>query len=330
MSRYHHFSHINTAAIAGCLLLAMALSACAPTATTTPATLPVEATATLEITTPSVATTLPATETPAKTESATAAPTAYDPNVADSWKQLPVIPETISDKMRAVYQTGQNGGGLDAHAFSKIGDCETSSDYFLKPFDLASSGYNLGDYADLQETLDQFKGSFAWSSLAAQPGFSVSSVFSSLWSDADVCHANEWPIDCEIRVHQPAFALVMFGTNDIKNTRPTFEKNLQALVEKLLKNNVVPILATKADDLEGDESINAIIAHVAYENDVPLWNYWRAVQDLPGHGLNEDQTHLTYAAPDFNDPQAMQSGWPWRNLTALQALDAVWRGVTKE
>jgi hypothetical protein len=23
----------------------------------------------------------------------------------------------------------------------------------------------------------------------------------------------------------------------------------------------------------------------------------------------------------------MQSGWPVRNLTALQALDAVWRGV---
>jgi hypothetical protein len=23
----------------------------------------------------------------------------------------------------------------------------------------------------------------------------------------------------------------------------------------------------------------------------------------------------------------MQNGWPWRNLTALQSLDAVWRGV---
>jgi hypothetical protein len=23
----------------------------------------------------------------------------------------------------------------------------------------------------------------------------------------------------------------------------------------------------------------------------------------------------------------MQNAWPWRNLTALQSLDAVWRGV---
>ena len=230
--------------------------------------------------------------------------------------------------MRSVYAAGQKGGGLDDHAFSKIGDCETSSDYFLKPFDLSTSGYDLGEYSDLQGVIDQFKGSFASKSLVAQPGFSISSVFSSIWGDPDVCHANEWPIDCEIRVHKPAFALVMFGTNDVENSRPTFTKNLKALVDQLLRNHVVPILATKSNNLEGDNSINAIIAQVAYEKDVPLWNYWRAVQGLPNQGLEADKIHLIYAAPNFNYPEAMQAGWPWRNLTALQVLDAVWRGVT--
>lgn len=317
-------------AIAGCLLLAVAIFGCTTA-------LPGDTEKTIE---PTAIALLPiATELPtlSPTENvqpavtavpAKATPAVYDPKKPGSWKLLPVIPESISDKMRAVYAAGQNGGGLDAHAFSKIGDCETSSEYFLQPFDYSTAGYNLGEYSELQGVIDQFKGSFAWKSLAAKPGFSISSVFSSIWADPNTCNANEWPIDCEIRMHMPAFALVMFGTNDIKNSRPAFKKNLEMLVDKLLKNKIVPILATKADNLEGDNSVNAIIAQVAYEKEVPLWNYWRAVQDLPGGGLNEDQTHLTYAAPLFNDPEAMKAGWPWRNLTALQVLDVVWRGVT--
>ncbi len=306
--------------IAGVVLLAMTLSACAAQATQA---LPPTPEVTKELPTATVADVATQVAEP----QATSAPDGYDPKVPGSWKQLPVIPTEISDKMKAVYAAGQNGGGLNARAFSKIGDCETSSDFFLKPFDLSSSGYDLGEYSDLQGVIDHFEGSFGWKSLAAQPGFSISSVFSSLWADSDTCLANEWPIDCEIRVHRPAFALVMFGTNDVHNTRPTFKKNLEGLVDKLLKNDVVPILVTKADNLEGDNSINAIIAQVAYEKEVPVLNYWRAAQELPDQGLEADKIHLTYAAPRFSDPEAMKFGWPWRNLTALQALDAVWRGV---
>ncbi len=316
---------LNKWVIAGAILLAMTLSACAAQVTLTAlptSETPVSATEVLPI--------VPDAEvvTQAVEVQATAAQAVYyDPSVPDTWKLLPVIPTEVSEKMKAVYAAGQNGGGLNAKAFSKIGDCETSSDFFLKPFDLSESGYDLGDYSNLQGVIDHFEGSFAWKSLAAQPGFSISSVFSSLWADSDSCLANEWPIDCEIRVHRPAFALVMFGTNDVHNTRATFKKNLEALVDKLIKNDVVPILVTKADNLEGDNSINAIIAQVAYEKEVPVLNYWRAAQQLPDQGLEADKIHLTYAAPRFNDPDTMKYGWPWRNLTALQALDAVWRGV---
>jgi hypothetical protein len=67
---------------------------------------------------------------------------------------------------------------------------------------------------------------------------------------------------------------------------------------------------------------------LAVDYDVPLWNFWRAVKDLPNHGLQEDGVHLTWAGNHFDDPDAMSHGWPVRNLTALEALDAVWRGVT--
>ena len=89
------------------------------------------------------------------------------------------------------------------------------------------------------------------------------------------------------------------------------------------------ILATKADNLEGDHSINAAIAEIAYEYDIPLWNFWAAVQPLPDNGLTEDGFHLTYAQPFFDDPFRMEQGWPWRNLTALQAIDTVWKYLVR-
>jgi hypothetical protein len=89
----------------------------------------------------------------------------------------------------------------------------------------------------------------------------------------------------------------------------------------------LPILATKADNWEGNHGINAAIARIAAEYEIPLWNFWLAVQPLPNHGVSEDGFHLTYARNFFDDPVRMQSSWPVRNLTALQALDAVWKAV---
>jgi hypothetical protein len=245
----------------------------------------------------------------------------YDPNMPDSWKLLPVIPESVSTKMKLLYQKGKTSG-LNQSAFSKVGDCETYSPYFLAPFDLRSTGYDLGPYPSLIETINQYKGSFSRVSLAAKSGFSVSSVFSSVWADPTQCKSKETPLICEIRVNRPAIMLVMFGTNDVKtSSREAFEANLKLLLDYAILNNVVPVLATKADNLEGDESINAIITRVAEEYQVPVWNYWRALQELPNQGLEPDQTHLTYAQPFFGNAENMQKGWPVRNLTALQVLE---------
>jgi hypothetical protein len=291
---------------------------------------------------PSPAVIIPATFTPTLepyTSTPTSAPTEfvltpgetatsesfYDPSVPDSWKNLPVIPETVSQKMIDLYKKGQESGN-NKRAFSKAGDCETSSEYFLSPFDLGPKNYTLGSHSDLQEVINHFRGSFGRVSIAAKPSFSVSSMFTSLWSDPALC-GDEYPISCEYRINRPAFALIMFGTNDVHNSPDVFEKNLRALIEFSLKNHVIPILATKADNLEGDGRINATIAQLAYEYEVPVWNFWRAVQGLPGNGMKEDQVHFTYAPNDFDNPDDMLRGWPVRNLTALQVLDKVWRTV---
>ena len=72
------------------------------------------------------------------------------------------------------------------------------------------------------------------------------------------------------------------------------------MIETCIEYGVVPILSTKADNLEGDGSINATIVRLAEEYEVPLWNFWAAIQDLPRHGLQEDGAHLTWNPNDFS------------------------------
>jgi hypothetical protein len=282
-------------------------------------------TSTAPIELPTVTSTAVPTIIPTETAEPVLIPTpdlnAYDPKIADSWKNLPIVPETVSDRVRALYAAGKTSG-LNQNAFSKAGDCETSTNFFLAPFDWKQSGYRLGEFEYLRPTLDFYHGSFSRVSVAAKSGFSVFSVFSTIWADPKVCLANEIPLGCEIRINKPAILLITFGTNDANvSSRAAFEKNLRKVLDYAISNNVIPVLTTKADNLEGDESVNAVIARLAYEYEIPLWNFWRAAQALPNSGLEADMFHLTYAQPFFDSPENMQKGMPVRNLTALQILD---------
>lgn len=277
---------------------------------------------------------LTTTTTPLPTQvvpSATVAPTAtLSPTATLAvstpvfWQDLPIVP-ALSPHARQVYQQGLAKGN-NPHAFAKAGDCETVTDWFLVDFDRGPRFYSLGPYQDLQPVIDYYKGSFARNSVAARRGFNAAALLTSFWSDPTQCKPDENPLGCEFRLFRPSFVLVMLGTNDVPH-KDSFEQNLRKVIQFSLDQDVLPVLVTKADNLEGDESINATIARLAQEYDLPLWNFWGAVQPLPDHGLQEDGAHLTYATSFFDDPEKMKSAWPWRNLTALQVLDAIWKGV---
>lgn len=255
------------------------------------------------------------------TPSTTAAPTR--PTLRpDQWKTLPVIPP-ISDRVAAIYQQGLALGN-NPNAFSKIGDCGSTPAWFLGDFDRGPEFYDLGPYTGLQEVIEHFHGSFGRTSLAARSGFNASALFAPLWSDRAYCQASETPLACEYRNQRPSLVFVMLGTNDV--WRPEeFEPQMRKIIEYSLHNGVIPILSTKADNQEKDFRINATIARLAFEYDLPLWNFWAAAQPLPDGGLQEDGAHLTWGRNFFADEEAMQHAWPWRNLGALQMLDAIWR-----
>jgi len=242
----------------------------------------------------------------------------------EAWKELPVVP-SVSQTTAQIYQKGLEIG-RDPHRFSKIGDCQNVSSYFLSPFEHPSA-YRLGNYTNLQDAIDWFKGSFTRDSLAVKGGFNVAAVLSPLRADPKQCEKGESPAACELRVHNPSFAIISMET--WWSGKPeNYEKYMRQLIEYLISQGIVPILATKADNLEGGHQINQTLGQLAWEYDIPLWNFWASVQSLPDKGLTDDGFHLTLGDYFYDNPQTTQTGWSKRNLTALQALDAVWRGVT--
>lgn len=251
-------------------------------------------------------------------------PTILQTLSCEEWQSWPVIPQ-LGETARQLYQRGQASGN-NSRAFSKIGDGEISTEWFFTAFDVGESYYDLGPYQELRPVIDQFEGSFGRMSMAARRGFNAQRILDPSRSDPSLCETGESPLTCELRLQRPGFAILSLGTNQIWQPEE-FESGMRQILEILLSHNVVPILSTKGDNLEGDQRINHTIACLAQEHDVPLWNFWAAIQPLPNHGLQPDLEHLTYGKTDFDNPNAMQTAWTLRNLTALQVLDTVWRGV---
>ena len=265
------------------------------------------------------------TSQPATIQVVTEFPTVLQTISCEHWHSLPVRP-TVSETVRELYRSGQKGGN-NAHAFSKIGDGEISAEWFFTSFDLGENYYDLGPYQNLLPVIGYFDGSFGRDSKAARRGFNTRLILDPSASELNFCESGESPLTCEMRLHKPSFAILSLGTNQIWQPEE-FETGMRQILDILISENVVPILSTKGDNLEGDHRINRTIACLAQEYELPLWNFWAAIQPLPNHGLQPDLEHLSYGINDFDDDNAMQSAWTLRNLTALQALDTVWRAVT--
>jgi hypothetical protein len=231
--------------------------------------------------------------------------------------------------------------GNRADVFSKVGDSITASPSFLGP--IGEGRYQLGDYGYLQAAIDHFSvsnaregNSFLNPSLAAGIGWSAWAALDPQFSDATQCAPGETPLVCEYRLTRPAFALIMFGTNDTGyRTSAEYEGDLRRIVDVSESMGVVPILSTIPSRPEMPERVaefNRIVREVAAANALPVWDYYAALEGLPNDGLAWDNIHPSSPdewyqdAADFR-PQNLIYGYVIRNLTALQVLDSVWRQV---
>lgn len=252
-----------------------------------------------------------ATTTKAQEPSATPATDGtVEPTPVD-WKSLPVLP-TVSDELRAIYLQGIENGN-DPHAFSFLGDCLSQPDVFMGTY--GSDPAAVAALPDgLQETVANFASSFDRYSPAVKDGTTTGALLWGEWNDNEegFCEAGESPLDCELRVHRPSIVFIHIGTHwETRNYR-----YLTMIVERILESGAVPVLATKADDRELDERVNQDVANLAAELGIPVWNFWASVQVLPNGGVDaESSWELTEDAMQIH------------RLSALEALDAVWRAV---
>jgi hypothetical protein len=243
---------------------------------------------------------------------------------------MPVIP-AVSATARRIYQAGLLHNN-DPHAFSILGDCISLPNSLFTYYGKGLGHYDLAEFGYLQPVIDWFHDSFNRQSISLANGFTSAAVLSPLMADPKQCKPDENPMACEYRIHHPSYALIAVGTDDYKSTPDAYEKRMRQIVEYTISKGIIPILRTKADNREGNDAFNKILARLASEYDIPLWNFWAAVQPLRSHGLLDDQGHLTWAAPNnwnrSDYPNSMENAVPVYNLTALETLDAVWQGVT--
>jgi hypothetical protein len=240
-----------------------------------------------------------------------------------AYDSIIVMPDNVKANIQAIYANGL-AMGRNPHAFTKIGDSTIEYPYFMARFD-QPGGYKLGDYAYLQDVVNYYAGAFDRESAAVKRGQRPSTVLNPLWATASFCYSSETPVACEFRAEQPSIVFIRLGSNET-NTQ-AFETYYRQLVEFCIANGVVPILGTKADRIEGpSNATNNVIRQVAADYAVPLWDFDLVAGTIPNRGVGRDGIHLTsYYSHDYTSPEAFTRGYGVHNLTALMALDAVWK-----
>lgn len=232
--------------------------------------------------------------------------------------------EATAAHVRQIFASGQELG-RDAHAYSVLGDSTVMTPHLLARFD--RDDLVLGPYDYLQPTVDYFQGIWQRFGVATNYGLHSWSVFDPLWANKDWCEPNEDILHCEFRLQNSAFLLIRLGSNDA-GTPGGFEYNVRQVIEQTIANGIVPIIITKPDRFEGDNTNNEILRRLAAENQVPIWDLDRVAETLPGKGLNTDQIHMVeYTANDFNDPAVFSSGHAMQDLSGLMVLQAILQTV---
>ena len=313
-------------------LVAPVITACTmPGFEPTPTPVPPTATPT---DTPTPTPTPTATNTPTSTPTPTLTPTPAPLSselIPQEINGMPLdafilMDEEVEANIREIYAKGQEMG-RNPNAFSKLGDSLIANPFFLRVFDQRDprlGHYNLGSYAPLQETIDYYDGSFDRHGAAVKVGLHAWSVFDPMWANKELCQPGENLLACEIRLNNPSVMVVLLGTND-NVPRNYFEKHYDQAIKYIIDQGIVPVLFTKADRHEGpDNHNNEAVRHVAAKYKLPLVDFDKLADTLPGRGLGPDNTHLKVARSyDYTQPKTFTYGTAVHNLATLIMLDRV-------
>lgn len=229
-----------------------------------------------------------------------------------NWKELPIQPE-INAHAFEIYEHGISLGRDPSH-ISVIGDCQAIPFVFLGRYGI--SQYTLsGTDTRLEPMIEVFRDSFAREGAAVRGGFTAAAVLSPVRSDPDLCMPGENPLECEWRINNPSIVFINLETWREEGTVDRYETYLQKIVEFALEQGSLPIIIMKADKAEAETHvINPAMARVAYQYDVPIINFWQAVQYIGNRGID----------PDRDGFHLSEEGYHLKEILALRTLYEVW------
>ncbi len=206
----------------------------------------------------------------------------------------PILPNisALQGGLRAIYANGVNSTGTQANVFAQAGDNIFTQPGILDPFTTGGQ-YELSSNTDLQPIIDWFNTdlggitSFSRNSLAVNPGFMARDLLDPSRGDAS-CNG-EAPLACELHQIHPVLMFVSIGSSDVNNntTVGEFQNELSQIVSTIVSNGTIPVLLTIPDNGSNPntQAFNEAIITVAQQNNIPLLNAARALNELSSFNL---------------------------------------------
>jgi hypothetical protein len=271
-----------------------------------------------------------------------------------------------SSHVRAVFAEGRAQGRRD-DVFGVVGDSMSIERAFLRPFSLeADDRFVLSPAVrdalrvDGDRTIiDVFRGVAA----ARDPDDGTMRDSFSAPRAARVGMEAPWALTPNLHGHtaignlierlSPAYAIVMFGTNDAVHGVATpnalaeeFKTKLGAIIDELESHGVVAILTTLPKHLRDKRyadcpvkgtsrsnmrwlvqtnALSAAVAELAYARHLPLIDFHYALDPLLDHGVGKDGVHPSryFKGGGSLDENGLGCGYNVRNFVTLRMLEQV-------
>lgn len=213
----------------------------------------------------------------------------------------------VTARHRQIWLGMTQGAVKDTSLFGVVGDCNSIPPVYLQR--VGNGAFNVDKFIPaLRATQNYFGKSFSRVSVAANGGFTSAAMNDPVWADGALCGTQRTPFECEILQGRASIVFIQVGTGD-QYVWKTYEANLRRMLDTALKNSVLPVLLTKADNLETlqggapPDYINNVIRKLAREYDVPLVDFYAASRLLPNNGLIDEGNldfHLSEAGMDLH------------------------------
>jgi hypothetical protein len=224
--------------------------------------------------------------------------------------------------------------GRDPRMFTIAGD--SNSTWQRATGRIAAGVFDLDKFGYLRTVITRFDPAFARVSVAVHGGIGAADMFDPAKVVAPGCEPDEGMFACELRQSRASVVFIQLGTGD-KFAWREFEANMRGMIEHTLAQNVLPVLVTKADDLESIQGgasfnyINGVIRALAGEYQLPLMDFYAASRSLPVI-LNPELPKRPFTQNGLLDEwgyyfHLSEEGFALKVFGNLFMLDALTRGL---